>query len=434
MSANNTSKASESGKAQQQPEEYEEGEAFINPEEVADVIADDDTAEPDWMEEDSDHDDGSGSGKQEEEEDQDNGEEQEEGNAAAGEGEEVLLEDDSVQGFFGHGSNSSVFSVDISPADGGLVVSGGEDDTAYVWRADSGAVVAKLDKHTDSVAAVRFSHDGALVAAAGMDGKINVYEPANEYRRCAALDGPDEAQWLAWHPRGSVLLAGGGSDGSMWMWSLPGGGFMNVFNGHSAAVTCAQFTHSGRGIVSGAEDGSLLVWDPKTAAVVRRFSPDDERFHQDGITALALAADDQVVLTGSMDGSAKLVHIGNGTILGSLDNATESVEAVGLCSVLPLAATGSVDGSLSIWDISAMRLRTTLKHDDSVTRLAWHADSPLLTSVSMDCSVRTWDARTGECVRVWRGHQEGIMDFAMTPDGSTIVTASDDGCCLVFAR
>ncbi|KAJ2749494.1 hypothetical protein H4S06_004615, partial [Coemansia sp. BCRC 34490] len=74
MSANNTSKASESGKAQQQPEEYEEGEAFINPEEVADVIADDDTAEPDWMEEDSDHDDGSGSGKQEEEEDQDNGE------------------------------------------------------------------------------------------------------------------------------------------------------------------------------------------------------------------------------------------------------------------------------------------------------------------------------------------------------------------------
>ncbi|KAJ2856271.1 60S ribosomal subunit assembly or modification protein [Coemansia erecta] len=115
-------------------------------------------------------------------------------------------------------------------------------------------------------------------------------------------------------------------------------------------------------------------------------------------------------------------------------NATESVEAVGLCSVLPLAASGSVDGSLSIWDINTMRLRTTLSHDDSVTGLLWHDESPLLTSVSMDCTVRTWDARTGDCVRVSRGHQEGIMDFALSRDGHTVVTASDDGCCLVFSQ
>ncbi|KAJ2788915.1 60S ribosomal subunit assembly or modification protein [Coemansia guatemalensis] len=264
-----------------------------------------------------------------------------------------------------------------------------------------------------------------------MDGKVNVYN-VNTREKCAALEGPDEIQWICWHPRGNVLLSGA-NDASMWMWSLPGGDFMNVFNGHGAPVTCGQFTPSGRSIVSGAEDGTLIIWDPKSAAVVRKFTPADERFHQEGITSLAVSQDDQVMLTGSMDATAKLVHT-NGSILGSLENATESVETVGLCDALPLAATGSVDGSLSIWDINTLRLRTTLKHDDSVTQLIWHENSPLLTSTSMDCTVRMWDSRTGDCVRVWKGHQEGIMDFSLSKDGKTIVTASDDGCCLVFAQ
>ncbi|KAJ1945477.1 60S ribosomal subunit assembly or modification protein, partial [Linderina macrospora] len=288
----------------------------------------------------------------------------------------------------------------------------------------------ELEKHEDSVISTKFSHDGLLVATGGMDGKINVYK-SGQTEKCAVLEGPDEIQWINWHPKGNVLLAGA-NDTSMWMWSLPNGDFMNVFNGHSAPVTCGRFTNSGRNIISGSEDGCLVIWDPKTASIVRQFTPEDERFHQEGITSLAIAKDDQTILTGSMDNTAKLVHV-NGSILGSFENATESVEAVGLCSVLPLAATGSVDGSLSIWDINTMRLRTTLNHDDAVTKLLWHENSPLLTSVSLDCTVRTWDARTGEAVRTWKGHQEGIMDFALSHDGSTIVTASDDGCCLVFA-
>ncbi|KAJ2907564.1 60S ribosomal subunit assembly or modification protein [Coemansia aciculifera] len=344
--------------------------------------------------------------------------------------EEILLEDDSVQGFFAH--KEPVFSIDLHPQQQHLAVSGGSDDRAYLWRLDTGEQVAALAQHGDSVSSVKFSSDGSLVASGGMDGKVHVYRTADPYAQCATLEGPDEIQFVTWHPKGAVLLAGA-HDASLWMWSLPTGAFMQCFSGHSAPVTCGQFTHSGRHIVSGAEDGSVIVWDPKSAAIVRQFTSADERFHQDAVTCLAVSRDDQVILTGSVDSTAKLVHV-NGTILGSLNGATESVEAVGLCDALPLAATGSVDGSLSIWDINTMRLRTTLRHDDSVTRVVWHDGEPLLTSVSMDCSVRTWDARTGECVRTWRGHQAGIMDVALTRDGRTAVTASDDGCCLVFSE
>ncbi|PIA15769.1 putative angio-associated migratory cell protein [Coemansia reversa NRRL 1564] len=388
--------------------EYEEdAEAYVNDDDIADVVADTGgPADEDMMDEDDD----------------------EAGTSAEGVKEEVLLEDDSVQGFFAH--KEPVFAVDLHPKQQNLVVSGGGDDKAYIWRTDNGEQLAELEKHDDSVSAVKFSNTGDFVATGGMDGKVNVYN-VNTREKCVALEGPDEIQWLCWHPRGNVLLSGA-NDASMWMWSLPGGDFMNVFNGHSAPVTCGQFTPSGRNIVSGAEDGTLIIWDPKSAAVLRQFTPADERFHQEGITCLTVSKDDQIILTGSMDSTAKLVHA-NGSILGSLENATESVETVGLCESLPLAATGSIDGSLSIWDINTLRLRTTLKHDDSVTKLAWHENSPLVTSVSMDCTIRTWDSRNGDCVRVWKGHQEGIMDLSLSKDGKTIVTASDDGCCLVFS-
>ncbi|KAJ2777153.1 60S ribosomal subunit assembly or modification protein [Coemansia interrupta] len=372
---------------------------------------------------DDDDDDNNGGG------DDDDHEMLEDADGSAGPQGEVLLEDDSVQGFFAH--KEPVFSVDLHPQQQTLVASGGGDDLAYLWRLDTGDIVGQLEKHDDSVVSVKFSNDGSLVASGGMDGKINVYR-TDGLQKCATLEGPDEIQWINWHPKGNVLLAGA-QDASLWMWSLPTGDFMNVFNGHGAPVTCGRFTNSGKHIVSGSEDGSLIIWDPKTAAIVRQFSSTDERFHQEGVTCLDVSRDDQVVLTGSLDATAKLVHV-NGTVLGSLENATESVEAVGLCDALPLAATGSVDGSLSIWDINTMRLRTTLNHDESVTRLLWHDKSPLLTSVSIDCTVRTWDSRTGECVHVWKGHQEGIMDFALSRDGKTVVTASDDGCCLVFSQ
>jgi WD40 repeat protein len=55
-------------------------------------------------------------------------------------------------------------------------------------------------------------------------------------------------------------------------------------------------------------------------------------------------------------------------------------------------------------------------------------------TASADRTVRLWDGRSGHCERVWRGHQETVLDFAISCDGNTIVTGSDDGVSLVFRR
>ncbi|CAG8581751.1 13074_t:CDS:2, partial [Cetraspora pellucida] len=321
----------------------------------------------------------------------------------------VELVDDSVQGFFNH--KDSVYAIDMHPIDENIVVSGGGDEKSFLWRSDTGEQICELLGHKDTVQSVLFSKDGQYVASGGMDGKIFVWKvDSNEL--ITSLEGPEEVMWLDWHPKGTVLLAGS-NDATIWMWQIPSGNCMNVFSGHSGPVTAGQFTPDGKKIATGSEDSSLILWDPKTAAATLKISG-DARFHKEGITSLAINKESTLILTGSTDNSAILVNLSNGTILGSLENHTESVETVGFCNVLPLSATGSVDNKLNIWDINTMRLRQTCHHEDAIIKLQWHLDSPLLTTCSADRTVQTWDGRTGNNVRTWRGHQDSILGFSLS--------------------
>lgn len=96
----------------------------------------------------------------------------------------------------------AVFCLAIHPFAATLAVSGGEDDQAYVFRTDTGAQVAQLSGHSDSVTSVGWSHDGGLVATGGMDGKVRVWKvrrPSSDmpweeagWEFLIGLEGPDE--------------------------------------------------------------------------------------------------------------------------------------------------------------------------------------------------------------------------------------------------
>ena len=123
------------------------------------------------------------------------------------------------------------------------------------------------------------------------------------------------------------------------------------------------------------------------------------------------------------------------------------MESVAFCEALPLAVTGDTDGNINIWDMGSYRLRQKLKHEvtnlnliwihwfpqETVTRLIFAKASPILFSASVDRTVKVWDVRTGELGKTFRGHQEAVLDIAVSNDGRSVVSASDDGTALVFS-
>jgi ribosome assembly protein SQT1 len=278
-------------------------------------------------------------------------------------------EDDSLQVFDGHGDAVLAVAWSPAPAPGGsaasldLVATGGQDDGAFLWRVGQDALEAtggtlsttRLEGHTDSVASVAFSANGLLLATGGLDGCVRVWEPAATLRANDAanananttnppgllrvLDGPGGGvDWITWHPRGEVVLAGC-EDYTAWMWLARTGQCIGVLTGHGGAVAAGAFTPDGRTVVTagGAGDASLRRWNPKTGectgvlsghpfhpgegAAKQQGSEDEEEEEDDdeggGLTCLSIHADGVACLTGASDGTLRVSNLQTMRVIAS---------------------------------------------------------------------------------------------------------------------
>ncbi|KAG8731255.1 hypothetical protein FRC10_001918 [Ceratobasidium sp. 414] len=372
-----------------------------------------------------------------------------------GEGEdEVVWEDNSIQQFTAHsaGESKSAFAIATHPTEP-LAVSGGEDDLGYIWDLDTGEVVAKLTGHTDSVAAVGFSADGQLVATGGMDGHVRLWRhvaKSGNWRTWEFLtdvQGPDEVVWLRWHPTGNVLAAGS-TDSTVWLWNFPSGTPLLVLSAHDSPVTAGLFTPNGKRLLTASDSGTLIYTDPRAQTPLFKVTAADARFGMGGgITALGVNAASTVAVVGGADGAVRVVNLTKGEVVGALESHAEgeSVECIAFVSPaatasgstdLELVVTAATDGKIFVSDLNTRRLRTTLLgHEDAVTSLTVHDNGRLITSSSSDKTLRTWDVRKGECIRVHKGHAGPVMGATVgksTGGEEVVVSAGDEGVCLVF--
>ena len=227
-----------------------------------------------------------------------------------------------------------------------------------------------LRGHTDTVAGLAFNHDGSLLASAGLDGKALVWRVADPVAAPLALEGPGGGlEWVRWHPKGDVVLAGS-EDFTAWMWNARDGALMQVFAGHSASVSCGGFAPDGKSVATGSSDGSLRLWAPRTGECATLFM--GHPFHDGPVTCLDFhPSTEGLIVTGSEDNTARLVSGVSGKVLGTLAAHAETLECVGLSGDFPFAASGAIDAKLVVWDLNTLQPRNTLTHDKAVSALRW---------------------------------------------------------------
>ncbi len=72
------------------------------------------------------------------------------------------------------------------------------------------------------------------------------------------------------------------------------------------------------------------------------------------------------------------------------------------------------------------------RHTGSVWSAAYSPDGTQIVTASDDRTARIWDTATGQEVRQLSGHTDSVRSAAYSPDGAQIVTASDDGTARIW--
>jgi WD40 repeat protein len=391
--------------------------------------------------------------------------------------------------FFLRGHRGAITSVSFS-SNGKYIVTASADETARIWNATSGVVIAELRGHTAPVSTAYFDPDDKYVISSALDKTARSWDFAGN--SLAVLRGHTSDLVGAKFSSNGQFIVTASTDGTTRVWGAPNElcgseRGMTELRGHTDGVYSVVFSPDGNLVLTGSFDGTARLWDPQTgqaqkmpfglanratfnregesivtsgsdvARIWRRndkgkwqqVPPEDkdDNLPRGANFSAAFSPDNRYVVTSGRKGDSGVVQVwkrqGDGK--WKSEAVLPHPGFVLTATFDPLndhrLLTGCFDGKARIWqqDVTGKWDAISLDgHQGPILGASFSRDGRFIVTASSDRTARVW--RKTE-MGTWEdppftlvGHRHSVYGAVFSPDGEYIVTASADKTAGVWKR
>ncbi len=356
-----------------------------------------------------------------------------------------------------------VSSVAVSP-DGRWLATGGKDGFARLWDARTCQPVGEAMKHADPVWDVAFSPDSRhLLTGTGPPGnnrprgKAQLWEVPSGRPASSPLAHDGSVFLVGFHPDGATLMSAGFDRVQLWQrsatpnadgtiqltpsraFSLAGGLQSAAFSRDGRFIAAGGF-RQGRNQAEAKEKpgvrhmpSQVQIWDASTGQPLGLPLPHDQE-----VTTITFSPDSRLVLTGSIDRTARLWHVPTGQPACPPLVHRGFVLAVAFSPDGKRFGTGSADpssggkpgnppqgGEARVWRTdTGLADSEWMPHLGPVRSLAFSPNGRLVLTGAEDGMARLWQTATGTQICPPLGPAGAVLRVAFSRDGRLAVTGS----------
>jgi WD40 repeat protein/serine/threonine protein kinase len=343
----------------------------------------------------------------------------------------------------------------------------GDAGLARAYRANLAAWQSRLIRrrarlqHKSLVWDVTFNPDGDLIATAGNDRQVQVWDTASGRPHRQPLHHDAPVLCVVFTPDGKRLMSGA-DDGTISLWDISTGKRLRSWRGKEA-VRRILVTPAGDRFVSLAPAGghACQLWDMAAVEPLADLHADEP------VLSAALSPDGQTTVTGGYNGvlrrwqtytrpSEGEVVRGHDPVRGPIEALAFSPDGKALAAGGRVVFTDANKRRLSLplakvwfWDAKSWRARgPVLTQHGRIIALTFSADSRLLAtgSVGQDWllqhkrfdpiaagDARLYEVATGRRLGRPLPHNQAVMVLAFSPDGRLLLTGCQDGKARLFS-